>query len=79
MSGFPDKFRDLTAFSGDGLDYSTTSNTAVKMFDALVNQVRVGVLTSPPATDYLLVASSASRTPNTARERSRYQYGPESR
>ena len=41
MSGFPDKFRDLTAFSGDGLDYSTTSNTAVKMFDALVNQVRV--------------------------------------
>lgn len=38
MSGFPDNFRDLTAFSGDGLDYSTSSNTAVKMFDALVHQ-----------------------------------------
>ena len=44
MSGFPDKFRDLTAFSGDGLDYSTSSNTAVKMFDALVNQVRLCVV-----------------------------------
>ena len=44
MTGFPDKFRDLTAFSGDGLDYSTSSNTAVKMFDALVNQVRLCVL-----------------------------------
>ena len=40
MSGFPDNFRDLTAFSGDGLDYSTSSNTAIKMFDALVHQVR---------------------------------------
>jgi len=37
MSGFPDHFRDLTAFSGDGLEYSTTSDTAVKMFDAVVN------------------------------------------
>ena len=35
---------------------------------AKMSQVRV--LTSPPATDHLLVASSASRTPNTARERS---------
>ena len=40
MSGFPDNFRDLTAFSGDGLDYSTSSNTAIKMYDALVHQVR---------------------------------------
>ena len=45
MSGFPDNFRDLTAFSGDGLDYSTSSNTAVKMFDALVHQVRLSLVT----------------------------------
>ena len=41
MSGFPDHFRDLTAFSGDGLEYSTTSDTAVKMFDAVVNMVTI--------------------------------------
>ena len=41
MSGFPDHFRDLTAFSGDGLEYSTTSDTAVKMFDAVVNMVPI--------------------------------------
>ena len=46
MSGFPDNFRDLTAFSGDGLDYSTTSNTAIKMYDALVHQVRDTVMLS---------------------------------
>ena len=38
MPGFPDKFRDLAAFSGQGLEYSTPSNTAVKMLDALINQ-----------------------------------------
>jgi len=34
---FPDKFRDLSGFSNDGLHFSTTSDTAVKMFDSLVN------------------------------------------
>ena len=48
MSGFPDNFRDLTAFSGDGLDYSTSSNTTVKMFDALVHQVRLSLVTCHP-------------------------------
>ena len=43
MSGFPDHFRDLTAFSGDGLEYSTTSDTAVKMFDAVVNMVTINI------------------------------------
>jgi len=38
MPGFPDQFRDLSAFSDQGLEYSTPSNTAVKMFDALLNQ-----------------------------------------
>ena len=44
MSGFPDHFRDLTAFSGDGLEYSTTSDTAVKMFDAVVNMVILDIV-----------------------------------
>jgi len=39
MPGFPDKFRDLAAFSGQGLSYSTPSNTAVKMLDAIIHQV----------------------------------------
>ena len=38
MPGFTDTFRDLAAFSGQGLSYSTPSNTAVKMLDALLNQ-----------------------------------------
>jgi len=37
MSNFPSNFRDLSGFAGDGLEFSTTSNTAVKMYDALVN------------------------------------------
>ena len=41
-------------------DYSTSASSKM-------NQVRV--LTSPPATDHLLMASSASRTPSTAREK----------
>jgi len=38
MPGFPDTFRDLSAFSSQGVEYSTPSNTAVKMLDALINQ-----------------------------------------
>ena len=38
MPGFPDQFRDLAGFSSQGLSYSTPSNTAVKMLDALINQ-----------------------------------------
>ena len=38
MPRFPDNFRDLAAFSNLGLEYSTPSNTAVKMLDALINQ-----------------------------------------
>jgi len=38
MPSFPDHFRDLQAFSSQGLKYSTPSNTAVKMLDALINQ-----------------------------------------
>jgi len=38
MPGFPDQFRDLSAFADQGLEYSTPSNTAVKMLDALINQ-----------------------------------------
>ena len=38
MPSYPDKFRDLSAFSNLGLEYSTPSNTAVKMLDALMNQ-----------------------------------------
>ena len=38
MPGFPDKFRDLAGFSSQGLSFSTPSNTAVKMLDALINQ-----------------------------------------
>jgi len=37
MSNFPSNFRDLAGFSADGLEFSTTSNTAVKMYDALVH------------------------------------------
>ena len=40
MSSFPSNYRDLTRFAEDGLEFSTTSNTAVKMYDALVNMVR---------------------------------------
>ena len=40
MSSFPSNFRDLGRFAEDGLEFSTTSNTAVKMYDALVNMVR---------------------------------------
>jgi len=39
MPAFPDVFRDLAAFSGQGLEFSTPSDTAVKMLDALMNQV----------------------------------------
>ena len=38
MPGFPDTFRDLSGFSSQGVEYSTPSNTAVKMLDALINQ-----------------------------------------
>ena len=38
MPSYPDKFRDLSAFSNLGLEYSTPSDTAVKMLDALINQ-----------------------------------------
>jgi len=34
---FPDKFRDLSEFSNDGLHFSTSSDIAVKMYDALVS------------------------------------------
>jgi hypothetical protein len=37
MIGYQDNFRDLAAFSSQGLQYSTPSNTAVKMLDALKN------------------------------------------
>ena len=40
MSSFPSNFRDLGRFAEDGLEFSTTSNTALKMYDALVNMVR---------------------------------------
>ena len=40
MSNFPTNFRDVAGFAGDGLEFSTTSNTALKMYDALVNMVR---------------------------------------
>ena len=40
MSTFPSNYRDLGRFAEDGLEFSTTSNTAVKMYDALVNMVR---------------------------------------
>ena len=38
MPSFPDQFRDLAGFSGAGLQYSSPSDTAVKMYDALVHQ-----------------------------------------
>lgn len=38
MPSFPNNFRDLKAFSSQGLEYSTPSNTAVKMLDALIHQ-----------------------------------------
>ena len=40
MSTFPSNYRDLGRFAEDGLEFSTASNTAVKMYDALVNMVR---------------------------------------
>ena len=52
MSGFPDHFRDLTAFSGDGLEYSTTSDTAVKMFDAVVNMVPIDNVNNDKLNNY---------------------------
>jgi len=38
MPSFPDQFRDLAGFSVAGLQYSSPSDTAVKMYDALVHQ-----------------------------------------
>jgi len=39
MPSFPCVFRDLAAFSGQGLEFSTPSDNAVKMLDALYNQI----------------------------------------
>ena len=44
MANFPTNWRDLAGFAEDGLEFSTTSNTAVKMYDALVNMVRHQIL-----------------------------------
>ena len=36
---FPDHHRDLTAMRGDGFVFSTPSDMAVKMYDALLHQM----------------------------------------
>ena len=55
MSNFPSNYRDLSAFASDGLEFSTTSNTAVKMYDALVNMV-----SRPSAAHHMILRSCLS-------------------
>ena len=55
MSNFPSNYRDLSAFASDGLEFSTTSNTAVKMYDALVNMV-----SRPSAAHHMILRSCSS-------------------
>jgi len=36
---FPGNFRDLTAMKNDKLEFSSSSDVAVKMYDAMVHQM----------------------------------------